>query len=142
MAREKPKKKRTSQGFTTKMLRGINSTKLTGLELMQFANEVQRLKPKDRVFEGRVITAIRLFDGDSDRVMSAMFRTEALARIISQGRLEGWTKPGDKKGMSLTNPVLFDAAGQVPVRIIKNRFEFSRATLLKKVFQVAKLQKK
>ena len=142
MAREKPKKKRAPQSFTTKMLRGINSTKLTGSELMEFANEVHRLKPKDRVFEGRVITALRFFKGDHDRVMSAMFRMEALARIISQGGLEGWTKPGDKKGMSLTNPVLFDAAGQVPVRIIKNRFEFSRATLLKKVFQIAKPQKK
>jgi hypothetical protein len=142
MAREKPKKKRAPQSFTAKMLRGINSTKLTGSELMEFANAVHRLKAKDRVFEGRVIAALRFFKGDHDRVMSAMFRLEALARIISQGRLEGWTKPGDKRGMSLTNPVLFDAAGQVPLRVIKNRFEFSRATLLKKVFQIAKLQKK
>lgn len=109
---------------------------------MEFANEVDWLKPKDRGFEGRMVTALRFFKGDSGRVMSAMFRMEALARIISQGRLEGWTKPGDKKGMSLTNPVLFDAAGEIPLRIIKNRFEFSRATLLKKVFQIAKLQKR
>ncbi len=105
---------------------------------MEFANEVHRLKPKDRDFEGRAITAIRFFE-NSDRAMSAMFRMGALARIISQGRLEGWTKPGDKKGMSLTNPILFEAAGQAPLRIIKNKFEFSRVTLLKKVFQIAKL---
>jgi len=74
--------------------------------------------------------------------MSAIFRMEALARIINQGRLEGWTKPPDKNGMSLTNTALFDAAGQLPLRIIKDRFEFSRATLLKKVFQIAKPQKK
>jgi len=43
--------------------------------------------------------------------------------------------------MSLTRGVLFDAAGQVPLRIIGNRFEFSCAKLLKKVFQIAKLQK-
>ena len=141
MAREKPKKKRAPQSFTTKMLRGINSTKLTGSELMEFANEVHRLKPKDRVFEGKVIAALRFFKGDHDRVMSAIFRMEALARIISQGRLEGWTKLDDKKGMSLTNPVLFEAAGQVPLRIIKNKFEFSRVTLLRKVFQLAKLGK-
>ncbi|MGA2464739.1 MAG: hypothetical protein ABSH06_10370 [Thermodesulfobacteriota bacterium] len=142
MAREKSKRKRTSKDFTTKILRDINSTKLTGSELMEFANEVQRLKPKDRDFEGRTIAAIRFFEGDSDRVMSAIFRMEALARIISQGRLEGWTKPSEKKGMFLTNTALFDAAGQIPLRIIKNRFEFSRATLLKKVFQIAKFQKK
>jgi|GEM_PF-1160437 hypothetical protein len=141
MAREKSKKKSRPQNFTAKMLRDINSTKLTGSELMEFANEVHRLKPKDRDFEGRAITAIRFFE-NSDRAMSAMFRMEALARIISQGRLEGWTKPGDKKGMSLTRAVLFDAAGQVPLRIIGNRFEFSRATLLRKAFQMAKLEKK
>ena len=140
MPKEKTKKKRAPQSFTGKMLRDINATKFTGAELMGFASEVHRLKPKDRVFEGRVIAALRFFKGDHDRVMSAIFRMEALARIISEGRLEGWTKPGDKKGMSLTNPVLFEAAGQVPVRIIKNKFEFSRATLLKKVFQIAKLQ--
>lgn len=142
MAKEKSKRKRTSQGFTRKMLRDINATKFTGSELMEFANEVNRLKPKDRDFEGRAITAIRFFDGDSDRAMSALFRMEALARIISQARLEGWTKPSEKKGMFLTNTALFDAAGQVPLRIIENRFEFSRATLLKKVFQIAKPQKK
>jgi hypothetical protein len=123
------------------MLREINATKFAGAELMEFANEVHRLKPKDRDFEGRAIAAIRFFE-NSDRAMSAMFGMEAFARIISQGRLEGWTKLGDKKGMSLTNPVLFEAAGQVPLRISKNRFEFSRATLLKKVFQLAKPEKK
>lgn len=142
MLRQKTKKKRTSRGFTGKMVRCINATTLTGLELMGFADEVQRLKLKDRDFEGRAITAIRFFDGDSDRVISAIFRMEAFARIISQGRLEGWTKSADKKGMSLTNTVLFEAAGRVPLRIRENRFEFSRATLLKKVFQIAKVQKK
>ena len=141
MAREKSKSKRASQDFTARMLRDINGTRFTGSELMEFANEVHRLKPKDRDFEGRAITAIRFFE-NSDRAMSAMFRMEAFARIISQGRLEGWTKPGDKKGMALTKTVLFDAAGQVPLRIIKNRFEFSRATLLRKAFQMAKLEKK
>lgn len=141
MAREKPKKRRRPQNFTAKMLRDINSTKLTGSELMEYTEEVHKLKPKDRDFEGRAITAIRFFE-NSDRAMSAVFRMEALARIISQGCLEGWTKPADEKGMSLTNPVLFEAAGEVPLRIIENRFEFSRATLLKKVFQLAKPQKK
>ena len=138
----KSKRRRAPQSFTTKMLRDINSTKLSGSELMEFATRVHRLKPEDRAFEGRVITAIQLFEGDSDKAMSAMFRMEALSRIISQGRLEGWTKPADKKGMSLTRAVLFDSAGQVPLRIIKNRFEFSRAALLKKAFQLAKLEKK
>jgi hypothetical protein len=140
MEKQKSNKKRATQSFTTKMLRRINCTKLDGWELMTFADEVHRLKPKGRDFEGQVITAIRLFN-NSDKVMSATFRMEALAQIVSKGRLEGWTKPGDKKGMSLTNPVLFDAAGQVPLRIVKDKFEFSRATLLKKVFQIAKLQK-
>ncbi len=141
MPTKKAKKKRRSLSYTAKMLRTINSTKLTGSELMDFGDEVHRLKPKDRDFEGRAITAVRLFE-DSDRAMSAMFRMEAFARIISQGRLEGWTKPGDKQGMSLTNPVLLEAAGQVPLRIIKNKFEFNRATLLKRVFQLAKAEKK
>ena len=140
MAREKPKKERRPQNFTAKMLRDINSTKLSGAELMEYANEVHRLNPKDRDFEGRAITAIRFLE-NSDRAMSAMFRMEALARIISQARLEGWVKPSQEKGMFLTNTALFDAAGEAPLRIIKNQFEFSRATLLKKVFQIAKLQK-
>ncbi len=138
MATKKSEKKGRPHSYTARMLRGINSTNLAGSELMEFATRVHRLKPKDRDFEGRVITAIKLFKGDSDKVMSAMFRMEALARIISQDRLEGWVKPADKKGMSLTNPVLFEAAGQVPLRIIKNKFEFSRTTLLRKVFQIAK----
>jgi hypothetical protein len=142
MAREKSKRKRTSKDFTTRMLRDINGTKFAGSELMEFANEVQRLNPEDRDFEGRTVVAIQFFNGDSKRVMSALFRMEALARIISQARLEGWVKPSQEKGMFLTNTALFDAAGQVPLRIIGNRFEFSRATLLKKVFQVAKPQKK
>lgn len=138
MAREKPKKRRRPQNFTAKMLRDINSTKLTGSELMKYAKEVHKLKHPD--FDWRAITAIRIFE-NSDRAMSAMFRMEALARIISQARLEGWVKPSRKKGMFLTNTALFDAAGQVPLRIKDKRFEFSRATLLRKVFQLAKLNR-
>jgi formyltetrahydrofolate synthetase len=141
MERKKSKRKLTPQNFTTRMLREINATKFAGSELMEFAARVHRLKPRDRVFEVQVITAIKLFKGDSDKLMSAMLRMEALARIVSEGRLEGWAKPGNKKGMSLANPVLFEAAGQVAVRIVGNRFEFSRATLLKRVFQLAKLHK-
>lgn len=142
MERKKSKRKRTSQDFTTRMLREINATKFAGAELMKFANEVHQLKPKDRDFEGRTIAAIQFFDGNSKRVMSALFRMEALVRIISKARLEGWVKPSQEKGMFYTNAALFDAAGQVPLRIIKNQFEFGRATLLKKVFQVAKTQGK
>jgi hypothetical protein len=43
--------------------------------------------------------------------------------------------------MFLTNTALFDAAGEVPLRIKDNKFEFSRAALLRKVFHVAKLHK-
>ena len=93
----KSKKKRVPQNFTTKMLRDINATKLSGTELMGFANEVQRLKPEDRVFEGRVVVAIRLFN-DSNKAMSAMFRMEALARIISQGLLRDGQNPRMRRG--------------------------------------------
>jgi len=109
MAKEKSKKKHVPQSYSTKLLKRVNSTKFTRLELMKFADEVHRLKPKYRDFEGRAITAIRFFE-NSDRAMSAMFRMEAFARIVSHGRLDGWTRPGDKKGMSLTRAVLFDAA--------------------------------
>lgn len=108
---------------------------------MEFANEVHCLKAEDRDFEGRVIIAIQFFGGDSKRVMSALSRMEALARIISKARLEGWVKPSEERGMFLTNTALFDAAGEVPLRIKDNKFEFSRAALLRKVFHVAKLHK-
>jgi len=137
MAGGKPKKKHSSKGFVVRMLRSMNSAKIAGSELMQFAEEVHRLKPEDLDFEGRTITAIKLFGG-SDRAMSACFRMEALAKIISEGRLPGWTKPGES-GSTMTHTALFEAAGQVPLRLVNERFEFSRSALLKKAFQLAKL---
>jgi len=118
MRRQKSKKRPASQSYTARMLKEINATKFAGSELMRFGNEVHQLEPKDCDFEGRTIVAIQFFNGDSKRVMSALFRRKLLQ--------ESYPKPVLKDGSNLRNrKECFTRIGHCLMRRAKRLSELS-----------------
>ncbi len=90
-----------------------------------------------RGFEGHAIGWAQLFPRHAEQGESAFFRMEALARLVSAKPLPGWTKPGREGGL-LTLEVLFAAAAEEPVVLQKGEIAFSRSSLLRRAFQLAK----
>ena len=137
MAKRKAKKKTLSQ-YERRLLQRINKEHIPGDQLRRFADEVHQLNQGEGTFEAMSFVALRLFDANPDRMISAHFRVVALAKIVSGGSLPGWTRTPQPDGSIMTHSTLFDAAGQVPLRLKGDVFFFSRAILLKKSFQLAK----
>ena len=134
--KDKPHRTRSEKQF----LRRLNETEVTGARLMQFAARVQSLPKRERDFEGIAIAAIQFFSGDPDAVLSAYFRMEALAFVVSQG-VPGWAKELSG-GASLTHPALFEAAGRARLCWTEGEVRFRRPSFLRIAFQEAKAMTK
>lgn len=62
-----------------RMIEKANKAVLSHDEMFTFVREAGLLDSDDRNFEGHTVTAIRVFNADEDKVLSIMFRMEALA---------------------------------------------------------------
>lgn len=118
----------------------ITATKVPAADLLNLANEANALPPNLRDFEGLMFTAARIFAGEPNLAIAAVFRMEALGKLILRGRLPGWTKPEDAEGGIGVHEALFAAAGELPVHEKGKRLGFNRKEFLTRAFQLAKKQ--
>jgi hypothetical protein len=105
---------------------------------MHFAEEVHSVPEVERDFEGITIAAIKFFSGDPDAVLSAYYRMQALADLVTQG-VPGWAGEMNADGAIKTHPALFEAAGRAPLDWSGNELRFRRAPFLRVAFQEAKI---
>ena len=121
-----------------KFVRRLNQTEVSGSRLMSLAEAVHSVPDIERDFEGIAITAIKFFSGDPDAVLSAYYRMQALADIVSQG-VPGWAGEKSADGGIKTHPALFEAAGRARLNWAGNELRFRRTSFLRIAFQEAKL---
>jgi hypothetical protein len=118
----------------------ITATKVAAADMLNLAKEANALPPNLRDFEGLMFTAARIFAGKPNLAIAAVFRMEALGKLIIRGRLPGWTKPEDAEGGIGVHEALFAAAGELPVYEKGGRLAFNRKEFLTRAFQLAKKQ--
>jgi hypothetical protein len=118
----------------------ITATKVSAADMLNLAKEANALLPNLRDFEGLMFTAARIFEGEPNLAIAAVFRMEALGKLIIRGRLPGWTKPEDAEGGIGVHEALFAAAGELPVYEKGKRLAFNRKEFLTGAFQLAKKQ--
>jgi hypothetical protein len=118
----------------------ITATKVPAADMLNLAKEANALPPNLRDFEGLMFTAARMFAGEPNLAIAAVFRMEALGKLIIRGRLPGWTKPEDSEGGIGVHEALFAAAGELPVYEKGKRLAFNRKEFLTRAFQLAKKQ--
>lgn len=131
-------KKKAAPG--AEFVREANENPLSAEEMLGLARKCGALEPGERGMDGHMFAALRHFgfDGDSQKlVLSAMFRLEALMRLVAAGDLPGWTK-SDETGQEFTRAALFIAAGQAPLELRDGRAQFRREDILERAFQVSK----
>ena len=120
-----------------KMIAKANRTVLSHDEMFTFAKEAGLLDAEDRNFDGHTITAIRVFDADENKVLSVMFRMEALARLVREG-IPGWTGSEQPNGAIMTHAAIFAATGVEPLIERDGKLVFDREAFLRRVFQIGK----
>jgi hypothetical protein len=118
------------------VLKQINENPPTKEQMFAYVKACSELAPDNRVFERHVITWAQLFPDKRAQGYSAVFRMEALARMMSDDPLPGWTEPNDD-GL-LTHQAIFAAAATEPVVMKNGKVTFDRAAFIKRAFQAAK----
>lgn len=121
-----------------RLMRRINRSCPPPDKMKAYAKACGKLPKRLRTFEGHAIMSAQFFPDDLGQGQSAFFRMAALARLVSDKPLPGWTRPARHKGVLLTSDVLFAAAAVTRVVLRDGEFSFSRASLLKSAFQLAK----
>lgn len=135
---EKKKKASQRRRGAKEMIARVNAFPVPQEDMFRFVEEVAKLEPGERDFEGHMLVAVRLFAPERDKGMSVIFRMEALARLLRREELPGWAKPVRPDGAVLTHPALFAAAGVATVVERKGEMAFDRDDFLRTAFELAK----
>jgi hypothetical protein len=106
----------------TDVLNRVNQTKLAA-ELLGDAAEMHAgLPATDRSsFEGRAISLFKMLDRRglgrkrADLAIAIDFRLTALARLLQDRQVHGWTLPAGHDGADFVHPDLIRAAAEEPV---------------------------
>ena len=106
----------------TDVLNRVNQTELAA-ELLKDAAEMHARLPADdhRSFEGRAISLFKMLDRKglsaqrADLALAIDFRLTALARLMQDRQVRGWTLPAGQAGADFVHPNLIRAAAEEPV---------------------------
>jgi hypothetical protein len=106
----------------TDVLNRVNQTKLAA-ELLGDAAEMHAGLPADdrSSFEGRAISLFKMLDRRglgrkrADLAIAIDFRLTALARLLQDRQVRGWTLPAGHDGADFVHPDLIRAAAEEPV---------------------------
>ena len=122
-----------------KLLERLNSVKVTKRDIIRVVETANRAHaeghPSDML--GLFATA-KLFNKDIAKVQAIQFRMEALAVMMENNEIPGWTLGKSEDGGILTDDAVFDAVAKHPLSIVDGEITFERKSFLNKVLELAK----
>jgi len=115
----------------------INAVHITLDDLLLASEEVHKLPPGDRDWEGRTHLMARLFSGEPDKALAIDARLTAMARLIRAGALPGWALPTAPDGSTqISEPVLLATATE-PLILGEHDASFDRQSFVRRVLELA-----
>lgn len=121
-----------------RVVEDLNHAPIPQEKFLSFAQKIDLLDKEDRVIENFAKVAARLFNEDPQMVSSAMFRMAALAWLIQQGKVQGWTGAEQQDGSVQVRKNIFAAAAQAKLYVREGQVEFDENELLKFTFELGK----
>jgi hypothetical protein len=116
----------------------INAVHITLDDLLFASEEVHKLPPDDRDWEGRAHLMARLFSGEPDKAFAVDARLTAMARLIRAGALPGWTLPTAPDGSVQISEPVFLATATEPLILREHDASFERQSFVTRVLELAK----
>jgi hypothetical protein len=123
------------------MLARLNATTVTKDDIMLVVRESEELHKRDPNVElgGGIYLVARLFKGQPDKAQAIHFRMEAMAQLVEDGSLPGWTKPAASDGTISTAEAVFAATAVEPLVMIGKRAGFDRESFARTVLREAEV---
>lgn len=128
-----------SNGESIDALVSVNRVRITGNQLLRFSDEVQAL-PKDLAgFVGASFVAAKHARKRPEEAAALIFRMQALAKLIEDEPLPGWTFPKAPDGSITTDQEVFKAAAMEPLIEREGHLVFDRESFTRRVLKIADL---
>jgi len=136
-AKVEKKKRKQREREDQEFLIKLNKITVSTEDMTRVVEEVAKLDPEDRNFEGHSFVIVR-YAQDGKKATAIMERLRALARLLQEeGVLQGWTLPPQQDGMTLTQQEVFAAAAIQPLVMRDGDVAFEREPFLQKVLEIA-----
>ncbi|MDD5058276.1 MAG: hypothetical protein PHQ60_10410 [Sideroxydans sp.] len=115
----------------------LNSAHITIDDLLFVTEEVHKLPPEDRDWEGRLHLTVRLFKGEPDKALAIEKRLVAMSALIDSGSLPHWALPEAPDGsVKIAEPVWIAAATE-PLLLTERDTYFEPTSFLERVLSLA-----
>lgn len=115
----------------------LNAVHITVDDLLFAVEEVHKLPPEGRDWEGRLILMARLFTGEPDKAMAVEHRLVAMNDLILAGVLPHWALPEAPDGsVQIAEPV-WQATATEPLLLGEKDAYFDQASFVNHVLALA-----
>ena len=115
----------------------LNSVRITIDDLLFVTEEVHKLPPEDRDWEGRLHLMVRLFKGEPDKAMAIEKRLVAMSTLVASGSLPHWALPEAPDGsVNIAEPVWLATATE-PLLLTERDAYFEPESFLERVLSLA-----
>jgi len=121
----------------TDFLEKINEVEITIDDLLNATEEVHKLPPEDRNWEGRAFTMAKMFKGQPHKAMAIDSRLTAMSEMIENGNLPGWALPKDEEGSVGVSEPVWEATAKEPLILNGNSTTFNKESFLNRVLSYA-----
>lgn len=121
-----------------KMLNELNSVRLTQKDVLRVVKRAakEHLKGGDNT-DLAICTSVIVFEKQPEKGQAVFFRLRALAKLMRQDGLRGWTITGAEEDGTFANAAVFGAAAEQPLIFVDGDAAFERESFLKRVLEIA-----
>jgi hypothetical protein len=109
---------------TADFIARANAVFVTIDDMFLASAEIHKLPSEDRNWEGRMNCLTQIFRGRRDKAFVVNARLEAMARLVSAGKLPYGVLPTGVDGLNLIADPVFMAAAKVPILFIDKESYF------------------
>jgi len=120
-----------------KLQNELNAVSISVDELLLATEEVHKLPPEDRNWEGRLHTMARLFHSSPRKGLAIEYRLVAMNRMLEAGVLPGWATPQDSDGAVRVAEPVWEATAIEPLILGEREAHFDQASFLRRVLLLA-----
>lgn len=133
----KKRKKAKIERENREFLAELNEVQVSGEDLAQVSEQSANLPPEQKNFMGGSLLVIRYTNGNALKATVIQHRLSALAGLLGEEGIQGWTLPKQPDGTTMAREELFAAAATLPLIEKDGKTIFDREKFLEKALEIS-----
>ena len=118
------------------LLHRLNGSLVTSEEIVEVNRTAELIHQAGKpAASNGFATITKLYRGDLDKAAAVYFRIQALARLLVEEGIPGWTLPVQPEGAIPSEDAVFEAAATEPLVQLGGDIVFDRTSFMNKVLE-------